>query len=157
MPVAGEWRLPSISRLCDPAIRSSGPPSTLSRCSLPPLLHRSCCTPPKYIDKFWDFRQMQDATRSNMAELFFPCWVVCLDESMSIRHCQWTCPGVVFCPRKPHHLGSMVSLARSSRSATIVMPWCRAMPLTSTPMPNWLVLLMLWLEIWMVYPAINSA
>ena len=64
------------------------------------------CAPPEYIDKFWEVRQMQDAWRSNMAEIFFPCWVVCLDESMSIWHCQWTCPGFVFCPRKPHPLGN---------------------------------------------------
>ncbi len=38
----------------------------------------------------------------HMAKIFFAAWVVCLDESMSIWHNRWTCPGWVFCPRKPH-------------------------------------------------------
>ena len=42
----------------------------------------------------------------SMAEAFSPGWVVCLDESMSIWHSRWTCPGWVFCPRKPHPFGN---------------------------------------------------
>ena len=63
-------------------------------------------TPPEFVDRFWEVRQMQDEWKANMKELFYPAWVVCLDESMSIWHCQWTCPGFVFCPRKPHPLGN---------------------------------------------------
>jgi len=32
--------------------------------------------------------------------------VICLDESMSIWHNKWTCPGWIFCPRKPHPFGN---------------------------------------------------
>ena len=32
--------------------------------------------------------------------------VCCLDESMSIWTNRWTCPGWVFCPRKPHPFGN---------------------------------------------------
>jgi hypothetical protein len=41
-----------------------------------------------------------------MAEKFTPSWVSCLDESMSIWFNKWTCPGWVFCPRKPHPFGN---------------------------------------------------
>jgi len=41
----------------------------------------------------------------SMVEAFSPGWVVCLDKSMSICHSRWTCPGWVFCPRKPHLFG----------------------------------------------------
>jgi hypothetical protein len=42
----------------------------------------------------------------HMAKIFLAAWVVCLDESMSIWHNRWTCPGWVFCPRKPHPFGN---------------------------------------------------
>ncbi len=32
--------------------------------------------------------------------------MLCLDESMSIWFQRWTCPGWVFCPRKPHPFGN---------------------------------------------------
>ena len=42
----------------------------------------------------------------NMATVFSSSWVICLDESMSIWTSRWTCPGWVFCPRKPHPFGN---------------------------------------------------
>ena len=39
-------------------------------------------------------------------DVFVPSWVLCLDESMSIWHSMFTCPGWVFCPRKPHLIGN---------------------------------------------------
>ncbi len=39
-------------------------------------------------------------------DVFVPSWVLCLDESMSIWHSMFTCPGWVFCPRKPHPIGN---------------------------------------------------
>ncbi len=42
----------------------------------------------------------------HMAKIFLAAWVVCLDELMSIWHNQWTCPGWVFCPCKPHPFGN---------------------------------------------------
>jgi hypothetical protein len=41
-----------------------------------------------------------------MANVFLAGWVICLDESMSIWHQRWTCPGWIFCPRKPHLFGN---------------------------------------------------
>eukprot|EP00804_Cyclotella_cryptica_P018793 CCRYP_021187-RA/>CCRYP_021187-RA protein AED:0.33 eAED:0.33 QI:0/0/0/1/0/0/2/0/393 len=62
--------------------------------------------PPAFIDKFWEVRQMIGAWRQNMKELFSPDWVVCLDESMSPWTNRFTCPGWVFCPRKPYPEGN---------------------------------------------------
>jgi len=42
----------------------------------------------------------------NMKEVYVPSWVSCLDESMSIWMTKFTCPGWVFCPRKPHPFGN---------------------------------------------------
>ncbi len=58
--------------------------------------------PPAYCDKFWQVRQMIRAWNENMANRFVAAWVMCLDKSMSIWHNKWTCPGWIFCPRKPH-------------------------------------------------------
>ena len=41
-----------------------------------------------------------------MRKIFNSGWVVCLDESMSQWTRQWTCPGFVYCPRKPHPKGN---------------------------------------------------
>ena len=61
---------------------------------------------PTFVDKFWEVRQMIAEWNKNMAAVFYAGWVVCLDESMSIWHNRWTCPGWVFCPRKPHPFGN---------------------------------------------------
>ena len=61
---------------------------------------------PSYIDKFWEVRQMISLWNENMAAVFSPGWVTCLDESMSIWFNRWTCPGWVYCPRKPHPFGN---------------------------------------------------
>jgi hypothetical protein len=62
--------------------------------------------PLAYRDKFWQVRQMIRAWNENMANRFVTAWVMCLDESMSIWHNTWTCPGWIFCPRKPHPFGN---------------------------------------------------
>jgi len=62
--------------------------------------------PPNFRDKFWEVREMIAAWNDHMAKIFLAAWVVCLDESMSIWHNRWTCPGWVFCPRKPHPFGN---------------------------------------------------
>ena len=43
---------------------------------------------------------------TNMTNRFVSGWVQCLDESMSIWFNRFTCPGWVFCPRKPHPFGN---------------------------------------------------
>ena len=62
--------------------------------------------PPSFVDKFWEVRQMIAMWNTNMSEVFLPGWICCLDESMSIWFSRWTCPGWVFCPRKPHPWGN---------------------------------------------------
>jgi hypothetical protein len=42
----------------------------------------------------------------NMAAVFSAGWAICLDKSMSIWTSRWTCPGWVFCPRKPWLFGN---------------------------------------------------
>ena len=61
---------------------------------------------PTYVDRFWEVRQMIAEWNKNMAEVFSSSWVICLDKSMSIWMSRWTCPGWVFCPRKPHPFGN---------------------------------------------------
>ena len=53
---------------------------------------------------------MVDEWNKNMAELFTPSWVSCLDESMSPWMNKYTCPGWMFVPRKPHPFGSTSAL-----------------------------------------------
>jgi hypothetical protein len=59
-----------------------------------------------FVDKFWEIRQMIKAWNTHMANAFLAGWVMCLDESMSIWHQRWTCPGWIFCPRKPNPFGN---------------------------------------------------
>jgi hypothetical protein len=61
---------------------------------------------PTYKDPFFPIRQLQDKWNENMKSLFRPSWLVCLDESMSKWIQRWTCPGFVFCPRKPWPFGN---------------------------------------------------
>ena len=61
---------------------------------------------PKFVDKFWEVRQMIEQWNVHMREIFSPSWVSCLDESMSIWFSKWTCPGWMFVPRKPHPYGN---------------------------------------------------
>ncbi len=64
------------------------------------------CNKPPFLDRFWEVRQMVIEWNRNMAAVFSSSWVICLDESMSIWTSRWTCPGWVFCPRKPHPFGN---------------------------------------------------
>jgi hypothetical protein len=61
--------------------------------------------PPTFHDKFWQIREMVQEWNSNVKE-FIAGWILCLDESMSIWLNRWTCPGWIFCPRKPHPFGN---------------------------------------------------
>ena len=63
-------------------------------------------TAPTFEDKFWEVRQMIGGWNKNMTNMFHSSWVTCLDESMSIWNNKWSCPGWVFCPRKPHPFGN---------------------------------------------------
>ena len=61
---------------------------------------------PAYKDKFWQVRRMIQHWNDNMKMQYSASWVSCLDESMSIWLSKFTCPGWVFCPRKPHPFGN---------------------------------------------------
>ena len=56
---------------------------------------------PAYTDRFHPIRDFVKAWNDNMKTNFSPSWIVCLDESMSLWTNMFTCPGFVFCPRKP--------------------------------------------------------
>ena len=62
--------------------------------------------PPPYVDKFFEVRAMLKAFNEHMAAVFIPGWITCLDESMSFWTNKYTCPGFVFCPRKPWPFGN---------------------------------------------------
>ena len=61
---------------------------------------------PTYVDKIFEVRELLQAFNQKMKQIFNSGWIVCLDESMSPWTRQWTCPGFVFCPRKPHPKGN---------------------------------------------------
>ena len=61
---------------------------------------------PSFRDKFWQIRDLILVWNEHMAAIFSTAWALCLDESMSIWNNKWTCPGWVFCPRKPHPFGN---------------------------------------------------
>ena len=62
--------------------------------------------PPDFPDPFWEIRQLITAWNDNMDETFRSGWMTCLDESMSIWTQTYTCPGWIYCPRKPHPVGN---------------------------------------------------
>ena len=61
---------------------------------------------PSYADKFWEVRDLIKRWNRHMKQAFKASWVSCLDESISIWFNRWSCPGWVFCPRKPHPFGN---------------------------------------------------
>ena len=61
---------------------------------------------PEFVDRFWEVREMIEVWNKNMEDVFSPGWITCLDESMSIWFNRYTCPGWVYCPRKPHPFGN---------------------------------------------------
>jgi hypothetical protein len=61
---------------------------------------------PAFKDDFHPVRSLIKAWNENMAAIFIAAWIVCLDESMSLWTNMWTCPGWVFCPRKPWDTGN---------------------------------------------------
>jgi hypothetical protein len=51
------------------------------------------------------------AFNENMAENFMPSWINYIDESMSVWFSEYTCPGCMFVPRKPHPFGNEYHIA----------------------------------------------
>lgn len=62
--------------------------------------------PPTIQDRFWEIRKLISAWNKNMSDTFSASWISCLDESMSKWMQRYTCPGFVFCPRKPWPFGN---------------------------------------------------
>ncbi len=62
--------------------------------------------PPAYKDGFYHVRQMIVHWNANMARVFNPGWVLVLDESMSVWTNEYSCPGLMFVPRKPWPFGN---------------------------------------------------
>jgi hypothetical protein len=62
--------------------------------------------PPLFQDKFWKIWDLILMWNKHMCTIFSAAWALCLDELMSIWFNQWTCPRLVFCPRKPHRFGN---------------------------------------------------
>jgi Transposase IS4 len=61
---------------------------------------------PPFIDKFFRIRDIVTAWNDNMNTNFDCGWISCLDESMSVWTNEYTCPGFIFVPRKPHPFGN---------------------------------------------------
>ncbi len=65
---------------------------------------------PPYFIYYWELSEMVNVWNKNMAILFFPSWMVYLDESMSIWYQQWTCCEWVFCNQNPIFLAMNTTL-----------------------------------------------
>ena len=63
---------------------------------------------------------MTAAFNEHIKNIFLASWVICLDESMSIWHIRWTCPGWVFCPHKPHPFGNEYHTACCGMSGILI-------------------------------------
>eukprot|EP00957_Ditylum_brightwellii_P164427 12518424-Ditylum_brightwellii.AAC.1 len=61
---------------------------------------------PVFRDKFHSVRELICAFNEHMCHDFIPGWVSCGDKSMLVWINKWTCPGWIFCPRKPHPYGN---------------------------------------------------
>ena len=62
--------------------------------------------PPEFCDQFWEVHDMLDCWNKNMVNNFVPSWINCIDESMSKRVNEYTCPGLMFVPQKPWPFGN---------------------------------------------------
>ena len=62
--------------------------------------------PPEYEDRFWEVCNMLDCWNKNMAKMFLPSWMNCIDESMSKWVNEYTFPGFMFVPHKPWSFGN---------------------------------------------------
>ena len=63
-------------------------------------------SPPSFLDRFWQIRDLIDAWNKNMQNNFKSGYITCLDESMSTWNNKFTCPGWMFVPRKPRPFGN---------------------------------------------------
>ena len=59
-----------------------------------------------YKAPFHCVEEMVNAFNKYTQRAFVPSWIACLDESMSAWTSQWTCPGWMFVPCKPHSFGN---------------------------------------------------
>ena len=59
-----------------------------------------------YKAHFHCVEELVYAFNKHTQRAFVPSWIACLDESMPVWTSQWTCPGWMFVPCKPHPLGN---------------------------------------------------
>ena len=62
--------------------------------------------PPVYKDRFCEIRELLASFNNRMKDVFVCGYLSCLDESMSAWTNQYSCPGWMFVPRKPHPMGN---------------------------------------------------
>ncbi len=80
-------------------------------------LHFTSSHSPNYIDWIWEVCQMINEWNKNMASVL--SWILCLNKSMSIWNSMFTCPGWVFCPRKPHPFGNKYHTVCCTKSVVL--------------------------------------
>ena len=61
---------------------------------------------PEFTDRFFEVRELSDSWNANMSDVFMPSWINCLDESMMVWLNEYTAPGFMVVPRKPHPFGN---------------------------------------------------
>ena len=61
---------------------------------------------PAYKAPFHCVEELVNAFNKHTQRAFVPSWIACLDESMLVWTSQWTCPGWMFVPHKPHPFGN---------------------------------------------------
>ena len=75
--------------------------------------------PPENKDRFWEVHDMLDCWNTNMAKMFLPSWMNCIDKSMSKWVNEYTCPGFMFVPHKPWSFGNEYHDTRYAESDII--------------------------------------
>ena len=73
------------------------------------ILSAICYTnhqPPVFVDCFCKVKQLIDAWNNDMTKKFLPRWINAINESMLKWVSEYTCPGLMFVPRKPWPFGN---------------------------------------------------
>ena len=62
--------------------------------------------PPSLKDKFFEIIHISVTLKNKMKHVFIPLWVSCLDQYIYIWTINFTIPGWMFVPGKPHTKGN---------------------------------------------------
>jgi hypothetical protein len=74
---------------------------------------------PAFRDRFHEVRQLIFEWNVNMENKFSPSWISVIDESMSKWLSEYTCPGWMVVPRKPHPFGNEYHTACCGKSGIL--------------------------------------